>query len=81
MPAPRPRKSIIDILPFSGKDSEDITKWLMKWDIAATAGAWTDQHQFQILAVSLRDRTARPFGKNLEGAEHDMETLKEALQD
>ena len=29
VPAPRPRRPIVDILPFSGKEMEDITEWLI----------------------------------------------------
>ena len=38
--APRPRKTIVNTQPFTGKDTEDITEWLINWDIAAVANKW-----------------------------------------
>ena len=29
VPVPRPRKTIVDIQPFTGKDNEDITEWMI----------------------------------------------------
>ena len=37
VPAPRPRWTIVDIKTFSGKETEDITEWLIKWDVATRA--------------------------------------------
>ena len=81
VPAPRPRRTIVDILPFSGKETEDITEWLIKWDIAAAANGWTDQHQLQILPAYLSGRAARLFWRIPEDGKQDMETLKETLED
>ena len=37
VPVPSSRKTIVDIQPFTGKDNEDITEWMINWDIAAVA--------------------------------------------
>ena len=79
--APRPRRTIVDILPFSGKESEDITDWLIKWEIAAAANGWTEQHQLQILPAYLSGRAARLFWRFPEESKRDMETLKDALDE
>ena len=81
VPAPRPRRTIIDIATFSGKDKEDITEWLIKWDIAATANGWTDQHQLQMLPAYLSGRAARTFWKIPHETRQDLESMKEALED
>eukprot|EP00795_Rhopilema_esculentum_P005376 gene5376-551_t len=81
VPAPRSRSTIIDIATISGKDKEDITEWLIKWDIAATANGWQDQHQLQMLPAYLSGRAARTFWKIPHETRQDLESMKEALED
>ena len=57
VPAPRPRKTIVNIQPFTGKDSEDITEWLINWDIAAVANGWTEENQVQLIPADLSGRS------------------------
>ena len=81
VPAPRPRKTIVDISLFSGKETEDITEWMIRWDIAARANGWTEEHQIQILPAYLTGRAARIFWRIPQETREDIEELKEALED
>ena len=53
----RPRRTIVDIHPFSGKEDEDISEW----EIAATASDWTPDQQLTMITAYLTGRAARIF--------------------
>ncbi len=81
VPAPRPRRTIVDIQQFSGKETEDITEWLLKWDIAAAANNWSDEQQLQMIPAYLSGRAARHFWRMPQEARRDLEQLKDLLED
>ena len=57
----RPRRTIVDIRPFSGKEDEDISEWLIRWEIAATPNDWTPDQQLTMIPAYLTGRAARIF--------------------
>eukprot|EP00794_Sanderia_malayensis_P005886 gene5886-biopygen4888 len=81
VPAPRPRKTIVDIRPFAGKDSEDITEWLVNWEVAFAANGWTEEQQVQLIPAYLAGRAARTFWRMSARERQDLDALKEALDD
>eukprot|EP00795_Rhopilema_esculentum_P009761 gene9761-18282_t len=81
VPVPRPRKTIVDIQPFTGRDNEDITEWMINWDIAAVANGLTDENQIQLIPAYLSGRAARMFWRIPLEERQDLEQLKESLED
>ena len=81
VPAPRPRKTIVNIQPFTGKDSEDITEWLINWDTAAVANGWTEENQIQLIPAYLSGRAGRMFWRIPLEERQDLEQLKESLEE
>ena len=81
VPAPRPRRTIIDIATFSGQNNEDIGEWLIKWQVAAAANGWTEEQQLQLLPAFLSGRAARMFWRIPLEARNDLEQVKECLDE
>ena len=81
VPAPRPRRTIIDIATFSGQNNEDIGEWLIKRQVAAAANGWTEEQQLQLLPAFLSGRAARMFWRIPLEARNDLEQVKECLDE
>ena len=62
VPAPRPRETIVNIQPFTRKDSEDITEWLINWDLAAVKNGWAEENQAQLIPSYLSGKLAECSG-------------------
>ena len=81
VPAPRPRKTIVNIQPFTEKDSKDITEWLINWDIAPVANGWAEENQDQLISAYLSGRAVRMFWRILLEDRHNLEHLKDSFDE
>jgi len=77
----RPRRNIVDIRPFSGKEDEDISESLIRWEIAATANDWTPDQQLTMIPAYLTGRAARIFWRMSRETRNDLEEIKDQLDE
>ena len=77
----RPRRTIVDIRPFSGKEDKDISEWLIRWDIAATANDWTPDQQLTMIPAYLTGRAARILWRMSRETRNDLDELKDQLDE
>ena len=77
----RPRRTIVDIRPFSGKEDDDISEWLIRWEIAATANNWTSDQQLTMIPAYLTGRAARVFWRIPEEVRNNLDDLKDHLDE
>ena len=77
----RPRRTIVDIRPFSGSDDEDISEWLIRWDVAANANNWTPAQQLTMIPAYLIGRAGRIFWRLSAEVRNDLDELKDCLDE
>ena len=77
----RPKRTILDICPFSGKEDDDISEWLIPWDIAATANKWTCDQQQTMIPAYLTGRAARVFWRLWDEIQSNSDDLKDHLDE
>ena len=79
VPAPRPRKMIMNMQPLIWKDNENITEWLINWDIEAVVNGWTEENQVQLIPTYLSGRASRMFWRISLEDKQDLQQLQESL--
>eukprot|EP00112_Aurelia_sp_Birch-Aquarium-sp1_P012430 Seg2613.3 transcript_id=Seg2613.3/GoldUCD/mRNA.D3Y31 product="hypothetical protein" protein_id=Seg2613.3/GoldUCD/D3Y31 len=77
----RPRRTIIDIRPFSGSDEEDISEWLIRWDVAANANNWTSAQQLTMMPAYLMGRAGRIYWRLSAEVRSNLDDLKDCLDE
>ncbi len=77
----RPRRTIIDIRPFSGSDEEDISEWLIRWDVAANANNWTSAQQLTMMPAYLMGRAGRIYWRLSAEVRNNLDDLKDCLDE
>ena len=77
----RPRRTIVDIRTFSGKEEEDISEWLIRWEVAANANDWTTDQQLTMMPAYLTGRAGRIFWRFPEDVRNNLDELKDQLEE
>ena len=77
----RPKRTIVDITHFKGRPDEDVLEWLVRWEVAASATGWTEEHQLIVLPAYLGERAARWYWRTPAGIRQNLDAVKDAAED
>ena len=75
----KPKRSIIDIKKFGGKQKDDIIERIDMWERAVTANSWTPEHEAVTLPLYLQNRASQVFRNLTTVVKKDPNLVKKEL--
>ena len=79
-PAVRPKRSVVDILQFTGDDHDDIIEWLEAWNRSAIAISWGLNEEKVMLPLYLKGRASQNYRHLQPQVRENVELLKRELE-